>query len=531
METSHSTTRGPPHPRVVRATLEMVNLPLATPPDPFAPHIPNLVGRVFHVWTNHCLSKKPLKDRVVPTGASASDAATKMVAATVFEEEDVRTEEEEKTKDETRRTPAEDAESIHPRHRRLRCRRRRWAAPRIRTLDVRIRADDPRADSRSSVAGGSRAGRGDGAEDETAQTAGDAAGDGSRVHPGVRPGAKEPKDKRVVDVQVAARVAAIVADSEDGDRDDARGTRGTRRDALRNGSRCRAGAIVTRRRERERRTKVYFCVDRKRRHMALSMSVVRTCQNRLRWSPRGAQVTSKCCRADRHSSARASWWSTGMSMFANTSSRVSPLGHARSPPPPSRLARGFRVARVGALRRAFQAEGAREASRRHPRRRRGVQGCRRRARPPRAPRVRGHRAHPRGFRRLPLRPRRLRRHLGHRALLQRRRHGLLRAHRAVRHLRPLRRRRQRPPRLRHVSTPRPRPRPLRRLHVRGRPRRRRRRLLGGDLDPAPSPPPSRVSSPALRPPPPYPPPPSPNTAAGSASPSTASRKTCRWCSR
>ena len=98
----------------------MVNLPLATPPDPFAPHIPNLVGRVFHVWTNHCLSKKPLKDRVVPTGASASDAATKMVAATVFEEEDVRTEEEEKTKDETRRTPAEDAESIHPRHRRLR---------------------------------------------------------------------------------------------------------------------------------------------------------------------------------------------------------------------------------------------------------------------------------------------------------------------------------------------------------------------------------------------------------------------------
>lgn len=120
METSHSTTRGPPHPRVVRATLEMVNLPLATPPDPFAPHIPNLVGRVFHVWTNHCLSKKPLKDRVVPTGASASDATTKMVAATVFEEEDVRTEEEEKTKDETRRTPAEDAESIHPRHRRLR---------------------------------------------------------------------------------------------------------------------------------------------------------------------------------------------------------------------------------------------------------------------------------------------------------------------------------------------------------------------------------------------------------------------------
>ena len=43
--------------------------------------------------------------------------------------------------------------------------------------------------------------------------------------------------------------------------------------------------------------------------------------------------------------------------------------------------------------------------------------------------------------------------------------------------------------------------------------------------------PSRVSSRRSRPPPPYPPPPSPNTAAGSASPSTASRKTCRWCSR
>ena len=44
-----------------------------------------------------------------------------------------------------------------------------------------------------------------------------------------------------------------------------------------------------------------------------------------------------------------------------------------------------------------------------------------------------------------------------------------------------------------------------------------------------APPPPQVSSRRSRPPP-YPPPPS-RTAAGSASPSTASRKTCRWCSR
>ena len=43
----------------------MADLPPATPPDPIAPYLTNLVGCVFYVWTNQ--RRSPVKDEIVPS--------------------------------------------------------------------------------------------------------------------------------------------------------------------------------------------------------------------------------------------------------------------------------------------------------------------------------------------------------------------------------------------------------------------------------------------------------------------------------
>ena len=43
----------------------MANLPPATPPDPIAPYLTNLVGCVFYVWTDR--RRSPVKDKITPS--------------------------------------------------------------------------------------------------------------------------------------------------------------------------------------------------------------------------------------------------------------------------------------------------------------------------------------------------------------------------------------------------------------------------------------------------------------------------------